>query len=58
MTSVLLFILTYSIATSCNTAPKLQAKKIKYDGSATPTLYVCMYKGWAFTALAPRPIVV
>jgi hypothetical protein len=21
-------------------------------------LYVCMYKGWAFTALAPRPTVV
>jgi hypothetical protein len=21
-------------------------------------MYVCMYKGWAFTALAPRPTVV
>jgi hypothetical protein len=22
------------------------------------TMYVCMYKGWAFAALAPRPTVV
>jgi hypothetical protein len=25
---------------------------------SSPCMYVCMYKGWAFTALAPRPTVV
>lgn len=37
MTSVLFFILTYSIATSSHIASKLQAKKIKYDDNTTPT---------------------